>query len=134
MKLPLSLLSLLLVAPLAQAESAKALSNRPHAYHQDGTCYVRGAVWSNGPVANARITLQEVGGGAIVEAQTDALGFYEAQIAVQVGATVQERLSPETRRAAVRLGSRLPAVFEPRFRCVAGQVSVGSIEVVPLPR
>jgi hypothetical protein len=133
MNLRLFALALLLAAPLAHADSAKALSSAPHAYHQDGTCYVRGAVWSNGPVANARLTLEEVGGTGAVEVQTDALGFYEAQVAVSEGATLQERLSPETRRAAVRVGSRLPTVFEPRMVCRRGNVAVGAIEVAPVP-
>ena len=133
MKLRLFALALLLAAPLAHADSAKALSVSPYAVHQDGTCYVRGAVWSNGPVANARLTLVEVGGTASVEVQTDALGFYEAEVAVPEGATLQERLSPETRRASVRVGSRLPTVFEPRMTCQRSYVSIGAIEEAPAP-
>lgn len=133
MNLRLFALSLLLAAPLAQAESAKTLAVSPYAVHQDGTCYVRGAVWSNGPVANARLTLVEIGGTASVEVETDALGFYEAEVVVPEGATLQERLSPETRRASVRVGSRLPTVFEPRMVCRRGNVAVGAIEVASAP-
>lgn len=126
---------LLLLAPLAQAYSAQSLARDPVAHHDGGTCVVRGAVYSRatGPVAHARLTLVEVGGTARVEVITDAQGFYEATIRVKPGAVLRERLAPEVRRAAVRVGSRLPAVYEPQFECSQGRVSVGTPRMAAAP-
>ena len=125
--------ALLLASPLTLANSAQELSLDPHAYNTDGVCYVRGSVWARngGAVANAELSIVEVGGPLRVEVVTDAEGFYEAQVPSRPGTVFRERVSRELRKASIQVGSRLPAITEPTFVCDTGRVSIGAPSSVP---